>query len=191
MTIRVLAIGGSLRKGSFNKMLVEQVRRQAPEGMLIEIADISDVPLYNGDVQTGGFPQAVQRLSEQVSNADAFFIATPEYNYSVPGVLKNTLDWLSRNPEARFQGKPLAIASASMGKLGGARAQHHLRQVLIYMDVDMVNKPELTIAAAHEKFSDKGELLDLQAREILDNLLASLMAKTLRNKSLELDSQAA
>lgn len=191
MTIRVLAIGGSLRKGSFNNMIIEQARRQAPEGMIIDIADISDVPLYNGDVHTNGFPPAVQRLSAQVSQADAFLIATPEYNYSVPGVLKNTLDWLSRNPEAKFQGKPMAIASASMGMLGGARAQHHLRQVLIYMDVDMVNKPELTIGTAHEKFSENGELMDITARNLLDKLLAALQAKTLRNQAIQAESQAA
>ncbi|MFT0532851.1 NADPH-dependent FMN reductase [Castellaniella hirudinis] len=180
MSIRVLAIGGSLRQGSYNHLLLQQAQRQAPQGMHIEIADLSDVPLYNGDIQAQGFPASVQRIAEQAAQADAFLIATPEYNYSIPGVLKNAIDWLSRVPSAPFQGKPIAIASASMGGLGGARAQYHLRQVLIYLDVHPLNKPELFVSAAHEKFDANGQLTDLLSREGLDQLLAALAAQTRR-----------
>ncbi|MBV2180107.1 MAG: NAD(P)H-dependent oxidoreductase [Castellaniella sp.] len=191
MSIRVLAIGGSLRKGSYNHLLLEQARRQAPEGMSIEIANLSDVPLYNSDMQAQGFPASVQRIAEQAAQADAFLIATPEYNYSIPGVLKNTIDWLSRVPGTPFQGKPVAIASASMGGLGGARAQYHLRQVLIYLDVHPLNKPELFIPVAHEKFSADGVLTDAMSRDGLDALLAALAAKTRQLQVREPAAQAA
>jgi len=191
MSIRVLAIGGSLRQGSYNHLLLEQARRQAPEGMDIEIADLSDVPLYNGDVQAKGFPESVQRLAAQAAGADAFLIATPEYNYSIPGVLKNAIDWLSRVPGAPFQGKSAAIASASMGGLGGARAQYHLRQVLVYLDLHPLNKPELFVSAAHEKFSADGELTDGAVREGLDKLLAALVAHARRLRTGEAVAEAA
>ncbi len=191
MSIRVLAIGGSLRKGSYNHLLLEQARRQAPEGMSIEIADLSDVPLYNGDLQAQGFPASVQRLTEQAAQANAFLIATPEYNYSIPGVLKNTIDWLSRVPSMPFKGKPVAITSASMGGLGGARAQYHLRQVLIYLDVHPLNKPELFIPVAHEKFSADGVLTDTMSRDGLDALLAALVAQTHRLQVRESAAEAA
>ncbi|WP_345797391.1 NAD(P)H-dependent oxidoreductase [Castellaniella sp. MT123] len=191
MSIRVLAIGGSLRKGSYNHLLLEQARRQAPEGMSIEIANLSDVPLYNSDMQAQGFPASVQRIAEQAAQADAFLVATPEYNYSIPGVLKNTIDWLSRVPSMPFQGKPVAIASASMGGLGGARAQYHLRQVLIYLDVHPLNKPELFIPVAHEKFSADGVLTDAMSRDGLDALLTALAAKTRQLQVREPAAQAA
>jgi len=191
MSIRVLAIGGSLRQGSFNHLLLGQAQRQVPDGMSIEIADLSDVPLYNGDLQAQGFPASVQRIAEQAARADAFLIATPEYNYSIPGVLKNAIDWLSRVPSAPFKGKPAAIASASMSGLGGVRAQYHLRQVLIYLDVHPLNKPELFISAAHEKFADNGELTDALSREGLDALLTALAAHTRRLQARDAVAEAA
>ncbi|HEX7386643.1 MAG TPA: NADPH-dependent FMN reductase [Castellaniella sp.] len=189
MSIKVLAIGGSLRKGSFNHLLLEQAKRQAPEGMDVQIADLSGVPLYNGDVQEQGFPAAVQALAAQVQAADALLIATPEYNYSFSGVLKNAIDWLSRVPGAVFQGKPVALASASMGGMGGVRAQYQLRQVLVFLDVHPLNKPELFVSAAHEKFSASGELTDEFSRQGLDNLLAALAGAVQRTQ--ELEAQAA
>jgi len=174
MSINVLAIGGSLRKGSLNHLLLEQARHQAPDGMSIELADLSDVPLYNGDVQAQGFPSSVQRLAAQITAADAILISTPEYNYSFSGVLKNAIDWLSRVPGAIFQGKPVALTSASMGGMGGIRAQYQLRQVLVFLDVHPLNKPELFVSAAHEKFSESGELTDAFTRQGLDNLLLAL-----------------
>jgi chromate reductase len=191
MSIRVLAIGGSLRQGSYNHLLLRQAQRQAPAGMSIGIADLADVPLYNSDVQARGFPASVQRIADQVAQADAILIATPEYNYSIPGVLKNAIDWLSRVPGAPFQGKPVAIASASMGGMGGARAQYHLRQVLIYLDVHPLNKPELFISAAHEKFDADGTLTDTVSRDGLDQLLAALAAHARRLGTREAVAEAA
>ncbi|HET8596721.1 MAG TPA: NAD(P)H-dependent oxidoreductase [Castellaniella sp.] len=191
MPIHILAIGGSLRQGSYNRLLIEQARRQAPQGAIIEIAELSDVPLYDGDVEAQGLPDSVKRLAAQASRADAFLIATPEYNYSVPGVLKNAIDWLSRAHTAPFSGKPAAIISASMSWLGGARAQYHLRQILVYLDARTLNKPELFISAAHEKFSASGELTDPAARQGLSNLLAALAGAARHTEATADDTQAA
>jgi len=191
MSIRVLAIGGSLRQGSYNHLLLRQAQRQAPEGMSIEIADLADVPLYNGDIEAQGFPASVQRVAAQIARADAILIATPEYNYSISGVLKNAIDWLSRVPGAPFQGKPAAIASASMSGLGGARAQYHLRQVLTYLDLHPLNKPELFISTAHEKFDADGALTDAASREGLDKLLAALATHARRLGARDAVAEAA
>ena len=172
--IKVLAFGGSLRKGSYNHQLLLAAQQLAPADMQIDIADISDVPLYNGDVQDQGFPAAVQKLGQQVLDADAIIFATPEYNYSIPGVLKNTIDWLSRLPSNPFNGKPAAIMGASMGGFGTARSQYHLRQVLVFLNMHTLNKPEVFVSAAHEKFSAEGELQDTFARESLQQQLAVL-----------------
>lgn len=171
---KVLAFGGSLRKGSYNHQLLLAAQQLAPADMQIEIADISGVPLYNGDVQEQGFPDAVQQLGQQVAAADAILFATPEYNYSIPGVLKNTIDWLSRLPTAPFNDKPVAIMGASMGGFGTARSQYHLRQVLVFLNMHPLNKPEVFVSAAHDKFSADGELLDETARKSVQQQLAAL-----------------
>lgn len=191
MAVKVLAISGSLRKGSFNTLLLEQARRQTPAGLEIEIADISAIPLYNGDIEAQGFPESVLQVAEQAQQADAFLLATPEYNYAMSGVMKNALDWLSRVPGNSFAGKTVALATAAGGNLGGARAQLQMRQVLTYLDVDFVNRPEVLIARAHEKFSADGELTDDVAKGFLDQLLAALLTKSLSKKQPELQSAAA
>ena len=127
--INVLGISGSLRLKSYNTALLQQARRLAPAGMAIEVASIGDIPLYNGDVEDRGFPASVVAFREQFRQADALLVATPEYNFSIPGVLKNVFDWLSRPPEQTItNGKPVAIMGAG-GRLGSGRAQYHLRQV--------------------------------------------------------------
>ena len=127
MTLNVLAISGSLREKSYNTALLREAVRLAPAGMTIEIASIRDIPLYDADVEARSMPQAVTALSAKVNDADALLIATPEYNFSFPGVLKNVIDWLSRPPlDAVLVRKPLAIMGAG-GRLGSARAQYHLR----------------------------------------------------------------
>src|SRR5437764_2183201 len=129
----VLVICGSLRKGSYNAMLANTLPALAPEGMTITRSPgIGDFPLYNADVQNeSGFPAPVNTLVEAIRAADGVIFVTPEYNYSVPGVLKNAIDWVSRLPNQPFNGKPIAIQSASQGPLGGPRAQYHLRQMLV------------------------------------------------------------
>jgi len=126
--MKVLAIAGSLREQSFNRGLIRAAQALAPAGMEIIAADISDIPLYNGDDDGDNRPAPVTALAEQVKAADALLFATPEYNYSIPGVLKNAIDWLSRVPGGIFAGKPAAIMGASMGGMGTSRSQYHLRQ---------------------------------------------------------------
>ena len=159
--LNILGIVGSLRKGSSNRALLEAIARDlAPEGMTIEVADISGVPLYNEDVRADGFPPAVQGLRDRIAAADGVIIATPEYNYSVPGVLKNAIDWASRPPEQPFDGKPLAILGASPGRLGTARAQYHLRQVFIFLNAMVMNKPEVMVGSVHDVLGDDGSIKD-------------------------------
>lgn len=174
--MNVAAISGSLRKGSFNTLALRAAQKAAPEGVTVEIVDISDIPLYNDDLAKLGMPAAVARLKEQLAHADAVLIATPEYNYSVPGVLKNAIDWISRPPEPPLNGKPVAILGASMGALGTARAQYHLRQILVFLNTFTLNKPEVFIGAAHTKFNAEGELTDEPTKKMLHDQLVALQA---------------
>ena len=190
--VRILGLSGSLRKGSFNSALLRAAAGLMPESATLEIGTIEGIPLYHGDLEAErGLPEAVIALKDQVAQADALLLVTPEYNNSIPGVFKNAIDWLSRVPGAPFQGKPVAIASASMGGMGGARAQYHLRQVLIYLDVHPLNKPELFISAAHEKFDADGTLTDAASRDGLDQLLAALAAHARRLGTREAVAEAA
>lgn len=174
--MKVLAFSGSLRQASFNSGLIRAARELAPAGVTIEQADISAVPLYNGDEDGDSKPAAVAHLALQVSKADALLFATPEYNYSSPGVLKNTIDWLSRVPGGIFSGKPAAIMGASMGGMGTSRSQYHLRQVLVYLDVHPLNKPEVFVSAAHQKCDEQGNLTDEKTRELIGKQLQALLA---------------
>ncbi|GLS04772.1 NAD(P)H-dependent FMN reductase [Chitiniphilus shinanonensis] len=172
-SVRVLAFCGSLRQGSYNAAALEAAIELAPAGMTIERAEIGDFPLFNQDVQAAGFPPAVERVAAQVRAADAVLIATPEYNYSVPGVLKNALDWLSRLPDAPLGGKPAAIFGASPGVIGTARAQYHLRQIGVSLNLRLLNKPEVMIGQAGQRF-ENGRLTDVPTREHLQKLLVAL-----------------
>jgi chromate reductase len=172
--MNVLGISGSLRKGSYNSMALRAAQKLAPQGMRIDIADISAVPFYNEDLRTATVPESVVRLKDQIRAADAVLLVSPEFNFSIPGVLKNTLDWLSRPPEPPFENKPVAIMGASPGVLGTARMQYHLRQVLVYMNTFTVNKPEVFITQAAAKFGPDGELTDAPTAQIIAELLASL-----------------
>ncbi len=180
--IKVLGISGSLRRGSFNTAALREAMRLAPAGMLIELADIGEIPLYDEDVYAQGFPPAVEHLREQIRAADALLIATPEYNYSVPGVLKNTIDWVSRPPEQPFAGKPVALLGASAGRFGTARAQYHLRQSMVFLDMRPLNRPELMIGTAQKLFDEQGNLTDEATREHLRGLLVALQAWTLEHR---------
>ena len=181
--IDVLGISGSLRRGSFNTSVLREAARLAPADMAIELADISEIPLYNEDTYAQGFPPAVERLREQIRAADALLIATPEYNYSVPGVLKNVIDWVSRPPEQPFAGKPVALMGASAGRFGTARAQYHLRQSMVFLDMRPLNRPELMIATAHKLFDEQGNLTDEATREYLRGLLVALHEWTLSHQA--------
>lgn len=172
--MNVLGISGSLRKASYNSMALRAAQKLAPAGMEVSIADISQIPLFNDDVRAAGEPVAVTALKAQIRAADAVLIVTPEYNFSIPGVLKNTLDWMSRPPEPPFGGKPVAIMGAATGPVGTARVQYHLRQVLMFLDTFTVNKPEVFISNCASKFNEQGELTDETAIKLIGELLASL-----------------
>jgi chromate reductase len=173
-TLNVLAFSGSLRHGSFNTAALGAARELAPEGMAIAIADISDVPLYNDDVRAEACPAAVARLDRQVRAAGALLFAVTEYNYSMSGVLKNAIDWLSRMPDQPFAGKPAAILGASGGMLGTARAQYHFRQTAVFVDLKLVSRPEVMIAHAAQKFDAEGRLTDEKTRDAIRKLLEAL-----------------
>jgi chromate reductase len=174
--MKVLGISGSLRKGSYNSMALRAAQKLVPQGMTLEIADISRIPLYNDDVRVAGEPPEVAALKAQVRAADGVLLVMPEYNFSVPGVLKNTLDWMSRPPEPPFDGKPVAIMGASGGPLGTARGQYDLRKILVYMNTFTVNKPEVFIGNAQTKFDAQGELTDEATAKFIKDLLVALQA---------------
>jgi chromate reductase len=174
-----LGISGSLRAKSLNTAALHAAAELVPPGVTLKIADIADIPLYHGDVEAEGLPLAVQSLRSEIKAADAVLFCTPEYNYSVPGVLKNAIDWASRPPAHPFAGKPIAIMGASPGLLGSARAQYHLRQVFIFMDGKVMNKPEVMIGGAMGKFDAAGKLTDEPTRQAIAALLVALKDWTL------------
>ncbi len=160
-TINVFGISGSLRAGSFNTKLLRTAQTLAPDGMSISIYDgLGDIPHYNDDVKNAGMPGNVQALIDQIAAADAVLIVTPEYNYSIPGVLKNAIDWASRGDPQPFKNKPVLIMGAAGGVLGTARAQYDLRRCFIFLEGHVMNRPEVFVGAAHTKFADDGTLKD-------------------------------
>ena len=173
---RICAISGSLRKASFNTAALRVAQELAPAGMTIEIAPIGDLPLYNEDLRVnGGFPPAAEHLRETIRAADAVLFATPEYNFSVSGVLKNALDWASRPQNQPFNGKAYAILGATSGLIGTARAQAHLRQIMVGLNAFTINVPQVFIASSAQKFDAEGKLTDKSARDLITQLLAALV----------------
>ena len=163
-------------------MLLRAAEELAPEGVAFETFDIGRLPLYNEDVRAQGFPQPVEELREKIRAADALLFATPEYNYSVPGVLKNAIDWASRPPDQPFNGKPAAIMGASPSAQGSARAQYHLRQSCVYLNIFLVNQPEVIVTAANNRFDTGGRLVDEPTRKVVTQLMQALVNWTVRLK---------
>jgi chromate reductase len=172
--INVLAICGSLRAGSYNRAALRTAIELKPPGMTIETADIGSFPLYNEDVRAQGFPPPVEKLRQKIKEADALLFATPEYNYSIPGVLKNAIDWASRPPDQPFAGKPVAMMGAGAGMAGTARAQYDLRRCCVFLDMHPINKPEVLIGVAHTKFDAEGAFTDEVGRGLIRDLLVAL-----------------
>jgi chromate reductase len=181
-TIKVLGFAGSLRKKSFNKELLAAAGRLMPEGMSLEIFDLAPIPLYNEDVREQGFPPAVEELRKKIAAADAVLIAMPEYNFSIAGVLKNAIDWVSRPPEQPFKDKPIAIMGATVGVWGTSRGQYHLRQVLGCLDAHVLQKPEIMVAQVNTKLDEQGRIKDQMALDLLKTQMAALKAWALRMK---------
>ncbi len=182
-TIRVLGISGSLRLASYNTAALRAARELAPAGMEIEVYQgLGSLPFYDDDVRAAqGFPPQVQDLRDRIRAADALLIATPEYNYSMPGVLKNAIDWASSPPEQPFDGKPIAVMGASLDATGTARAQYHLRhlrQSFMFLSALVVNRPEVMISLAATRFDAEGRLTDEAVRGSVQQLLVALKAWT-------------
>lgn len=174
--MKILGIAGSLRAGSLNRQLLNAATELAPSGTTWEIAELGDVPVYNGDLDTDDTrPAAVTAFRDQIAAADGLFIATPEYNYGIPGMLKNAIDWVSRPAyKSVLANKPVAIASVSMGPVGGARAQAQLKEVLLGVLSRVYAAPELTVGTAGSKFAD-GKLTDERTLASLTRLVTDFV----------------
>jgi chromate reductase len=161
--LNVISICGSLRKGSFNRIVMNALPGLAPEGMQIkEAPPFSEFPLYNADIQNStGFPAPVQTLADAIRSADGVIFVTPEYNFGIPGALKNAIDWVSRLPNQPFAGKPVALQSVSPGPVGGARVQYDMRRSMVFLDALTLNKPEIFIGNCAQRLDDKaGKITD-------------------------------
>jgi chromate reductase len=172
----ICAFAGSLRERSYNRALLSAAQEVAPDGMEIRIFNrMSEIPLFNEDVEAAGDPEPVLALRRAIAEADGLLIATPEYNNGVPGVLKNALDWASRPPRGSvLGGKPAAIFGASRGITGSARAQSQLRQSFVFTNTPVLSQPEILVYRAHEKFDASGRLTDEKTREFVGKLLVGL-----------------
>jgi chromate reductase len=178
--IDILGIAGSLRKGSFNKALLSSALELLPRDAVLEIFDISCLPFFNQDLE-GNPPEVVRQFKQRVRQTDAILLSTPEYNFSISGVLKNSIEWASRpKGDNSFAGKTAAVMSASTSMIGGARAQLHLRQILLDLNVYTVTKPEVIVTFAEKKFDARGRLVDPDARKFLQQLLENLVSLTRR-----------
>lgn len=164
-TLDIVGLCGSLRQASYNHMALRLAGEQMPASMKLETLDWRDVPVFDGDVFAKGLPPAVAALRERIRRADGVLIVSPEYNFSIPGGLKNVLDWLSRGEDQPWALKPVAIMSASMGPLGGARLQYDLRKVLLFLNAMVLAKPEVFIGMAQTKFDADGKCTDETTRK--------------------------
>ena len=176
--MNIVAISGSLRKDSFNTTLLRSLSELAPAGMNITVADIGALPMYDQDAEAA-FPAEAQSLKDAIEAADGLIIATPEYNRSIPGVLKNAIDWASRPwGKNSFAGKPVLIMGVSVGKLGAALAQNHLKQIMLYLDAEVLGQPELYLGPAHELFGESGSLTEESTKDLLAKALGVLAERT-------------
>jgi chromate reductase, NAD(P)H dehydrogenase (quinone) len=175
-TLNVICICGSLRKASYNRMVMNALPGLAPEGMkLSEAPSFAEFALYNVDAQeANGVPPAVQKLADAIRAADGVIFNSPEYNFSIPGGLKNAIDWISRVPNQPFAGKPVAMQSATGGALGGGRMQYDLRRAMLFLDAVALGKPEIFIGNCSQKIDAKtGEITDQQTVGFIRQQLAS------------------
>ena len=174
-TVRILGIPGSLRSGSFNRALIEAARELAPEGVEVELYALHDIPLYNADVEAQGDPEAVQRFKQAIANADGLLFATPQYNRSVSGVLKNAIDWASRPPSSSvLAGKPAAIMGASSGRSATAVAQEDLRKILDVCKCRVMDGPRLGVSLANDHIDEERGVHHPETREAIAAIVAEL-----------------
>jgi chromate reductase len=178
--VRILGIAGSLRSKSYNRAALRAAQRLVPRGALVDVFDLQGIPPFNQDEEALP-PARVVELKKAVRAADAILFVTPEYNYSVPGVLKNAIDWASRpHGDNAWDDKPVAVMGASIGTLGSARAQYHLRQTFVFLNMHPLNQPEVMISNAARRFDEQGELVDQTTIDLISQLLKNLVAWTRR-----------
>jgi chromate reductase len=178
--VKILGLVGSLRKASYNRALMRAAVELTPDSASIEVFDIAPIPPFNQDLEKDP-PQIVKDFKAKIRAADAVLIASPEYNYSIPGVLKNAIDSASRPyGDNAFDGKPVAVMSASIGMIGGARAQYHLRQSFVFLNMYPVNYPEVMLAYAGDHVDEKGVLTNQDTRDLIRKLLEELVIWTKR-----------
>src|SRR5918994_5203007 len=172
--VRILGIAGSLRKESFNRAALRAATQLAPDGAIIEVFELDGIPGFNQDDEQNP-PAKVVELKKRIRESDAILFVTPEYNYSIPGVLKNAIDWASRPyGDSAWNGKPVALMGASIGTIGTARAQYHLRQVFVFLNMFPINQPEVMISTAGDRFDADGNLTDETTKKLIRQLLQSL-----------------
>lgn len=176
--IKILGFAGSLRKGSYNKSLLSAALEMVPKEATLEIFDLEGIPPFNQDLESKP-PEKVKEFKAKIGAADAILMATPEYNYSIPGVLKNAIDWASRPyGDNAFDGKPVGVMGASVGMLGTARAQYHLRQSFVFLNMHPLNQPEIMIPFVQDKVDSNGRLTDEKTRKKIGELLENLVVWT-------------
>lgn len=180
--MKIVGFGGSLRNNSYNKYLLNICQELMPENSELEILDIKDFPMFNQDLEDN-YPETVKNFKNKIKNSDGVLIVTPEYNYSIPGFLKNAIDLASRPyGDNSFNGKPVAMMSTSIGMIGGARAQYHLRQAFTFLNMIPVNKPEVIIPFAPQKFDENGKLNDKNSIKFMKELLKNLVELSIQLK---------
>lgn len=173
--INILGIAGSLRKGSYNRYALQAAQELLPDGATLDLVDLHGIPVFNQDDESVP-PAAVLEFKRKILAADAILFATPEYNYSLPGGLKNAIDWASRPyGQSAWHGKTAAIMRASVGNFGTARAQYDLRKILVALDMPVVVQPEVMIGNAAERFDQDGSLTDERSRQLIRKLLSTLV----------------
>ena len=176
--VTILGIAGSLRRQSYNRAVLRAATQLMPPGATLESFNLAGVPVFNEDTESGT-PDAVLEFKKRIRAADAILFVTPEYNYSVPGVLKNAIDWASRPyGDSAWDGKPAAVMGVSSGTMGTVRAQYHLRQICVYLNVFLLNQPEVMIGKAAERFDAQGNLTDEATQDYVRRLLQNLVEWT-------------
>lgn len=176
--VKILGIPGSLRKGSYNRGLIRAAQQLLPQGATMDVFELNGIPPFSEDDEKN-VPAKVTEFKAAIRRADAILISTPEYNYSIPGVLKNAIDWASRPYEdSAWMGKPAAIIGASVGRFGSARAQYHLRQVCVYLEMEVLNGPEVMVGNASESFDAQSNLTHEGSKKLLRQLLEGLVQRT-------------
>jgi chromate reductase len=177
---RILGLAGSLRRESYNRAVLREATKLLPKGASIEIFDLEGIPLFNQDLE-GNMPPKVLEFKRKIKDADAILFVTPEYNYSVPGVLKNAIDWASRPyGQSAWDNKPAAIMGASPGIFGTARAQYHLRQMMVFLNMHPINRPEVMIGNCTSAFDADGNLINEISKNLIRELLKNLVDVSIR-----------